>query len=169
MWASKKLRQPRPRSFERYMASSACCSSSSTPEAPPPQSVAPRLAVIVYSAPLSTMVSASAFRICCPIDSTCETAASTPVATLGSNSANSSPPIRATVSPSRMQACSRCATLRSSASPMACPAASLTDLNWSKSMNTTEPIPLSARWLAARATFKRSCSRVRLGSWVNAS
>ena len=52
-------------------------------------------------------------------------------------STNSSPPRRATVSPSRSTERSRSAMLRSSSSPALWPRLSLTNLKWSRSMNTT--------------------------------
>ena len=51
--------------------------------------------------------------------------------------ANSSPPRRATESPSRTQPTSRSATVFSSSSPAACPKRSLTDLKPSRSRNST--------------------------------
>ena len=52
-------------------------------------------------------------------------------------STNSSPPRRATVSPSRTAACSRSPTWRSTSSPKLWPRLSLMTLKWSRSMNTT--------------------------------
>src|SRR5207237_507393 len=58
-------------------------------------------------------------------------------ATSSSSSVNSSPPSRATTSPGRTLACSRCAISTSRRSPAACPRVSFTSLKWSQSKNKT--------------------------------
>src|SRR6201991_2624960 len=60
-----------------------------------------------------------------------------PVPTRGRSRANSSPPSRARMSPSRSEALSRAATHRSSSSPAACPSESLTSLKWSRSSSNS--------------------------------
>ena len=82
--------------------------------------------------------------------------------------ANSSPPMRATVSDARTARCKRRATSISSRSPMWWPSESLTRLKWSRSSIIT-----AIRWRCRRApssaTDRRSASSMRLGRPVRKS
>ncbi len=82
-------------------------------------------------------------------------------------STNSSPPRRATVSPSRTVDCSRSAIFRSTSSPKLWPRLSLMTLKWSRSMKTTA----TGRGMRCETIdcFRRSSSRWRFGSPVSAS
>ena len=81
---------------------------------------------------------------------------------------NSSPPSRASVSPSRKPCCSRVQTWRSSSSPAAWPQVSLTSLNWSRSRNIRACRPL-LRSRRSSAICRRYSNSRRLVSPVNAS
>ena len=85
-----------------------------------------------------------------------------------SSTANSSPPRRATESPSRTQPSRRSATVFSSSSPAAWPKRSFTDLKPSRSRNSTA-ICRSCRRDRATACSTRSRKSVRFGSPVSES
>jgi hypothetical protein len=82
---------------------------------------------------------------------------------------NSSPPIRASTSPSRTCRCIRAATTRSTSSPASCPPASLTRLNPSRSTTRT-PIARFGRCRSASTRVRRYVRLARPvnGSWVAA-
>ena len=81
---------------------------------------------------------------------------------------NSSPPSRAAVSPSRMQASSRSAVSTSTASPASWPRLSLTSLKWSRSQNSSAiGRPVTAA--RARASEVLASRVARLGSPVSSS
>ena len=96
------------------------------------------------------------------------TAMATRSAVSGHSSTNSSPPVRATVSPLRVMRRSRSATTRSTSSPMAWPCVSFTSLNPSRSSNSTDTSFCGSR--RDTAASRRACSKMRLprpvsGSW----
>ena len=77
-------------------------------------------------------------------------------ATSLSNTTNSSPPIRNTVSDARKRWFIRCATSTSNASPTWCPQISFTDLKLSRSIN------IMANELLLRCACKMACSAIKL-------
>ncbi|MDQ1678394.1 MAG: hypothetical protein QOC93_3538 [Actinomycetota bacterium] len=85
----------------------------------------------------------------------------------GSRRANSSPPSRASISPSRSASPSRTAVLVSRRSPAACPSVSLTSLKWLKSSRRSPSAVPSAP--LARTCSPRSSRQFRFGRPVRAS
>ena len=95
-------------------------------------------------------------------------AASSAARSASRTTTNSSPPIRASVSPLRIKLCRRSATVRNNSSPAACPRESLMVLNRSRSMNRTATRP----WLRCADMSpceRRSVSSRRFGNCVSAS
>ena len=110
-----------------------------------------------------------AARIFSPMAVACATeACGTSLRLGGSITTNSSPPRRATVSPSRTQATSRLEACLSSASPRSWPRVSLICLKRSMSMNISAPSRLE-RWHAVSACCSRSFMSLRLGRSVSGS
>ena len=79
--------------------------------------------------------------------------------TLGSNIANSSPPRRATSSPSRSTVRRRLPTRSITRSPLKWPSESLISLNRSRSISNTATMPPGGQSARARSVIALNCSR----------
>ena len=140
IFGSKKCSVLRPAFLDWYMAMSACFISSSIDCELSLNSVAPMLGVLWYTWEASWYAWLSVESILLPTNSVCSAASKESLLKSTSIITNSSPPNRATVSPSRTHDSSRFATCWSSKSPMSCPSVSFSVLKLSRSMNRSAPV-----------------------------
>ena len=165
---SKKRTVLRPASLAWYMARSACFIRSSALASSPTNSTTPMLHELCMAWPARAMGEARACSILCATPSAWVAAWWDWALKPSRMTTNSSPPRRATVSPSRTAATRRWPISLSSKSPCSWPRLSLTSLKLSRSMNISAPCSRVRRPLCS-ACSSRSSSRRRLGRRVSGS